>query len=159
MEYATFWRPITKEENALIYEYAPTEIYRATGDSPFNLLIGFNDEYLYERLMKSYNENIPCVYGRYWFEYNYGTDNPALKDIQGKVGYIKREHNFFARVDEYCNVLPIKEHKNYFYSCKIIHNKRELRRYLGKRYFTLSGNCLAKISEFFRKYRGGVIII
>lgn len=40
--------------------------------------------------------------------------------------------------------------------CKKIHS--DLCRYLRKRYFELSADQLGKISEFFKKYPGGVIV-
>lgn len=45
----------------------------------------------------------------------------------------------------------------YRYPKKIIHNRRQLRKYLGKRYFELSDYQLERISMFFKLYPGGVI--
>ena len=55
-----FSRPVTEEEFKLIKEYAPIEIYNLTGDSKENIENGLYDESLYNLLMKSYNENVPC---------------------------------------------------------------------------------------------------
>lgn len=57
-----FSRPITEEEFQKMKEYAPTEIYEFTGKSNLNYMY---DRELYNRLMKSYMLNEPCVYGYY----------------------------------------------------------------------------------------------
>lgn len=58
-----FSRPITDEEFRKMKEYAPREIYQLTGNSKENVESGLYDKNLYDLLMKSYIENIPCVYG------------------------------------------------------------------------------------------------
>ena len=63
-----FSRPITDKEFNLMREYAPREIYYLMGDSQENIESGLYDKSLYNLLMKSYNENIPCVYGNYWWQ-------------------------------------------------------------------------------------------
>ena len=73
-----FSRPITAEEFELIKEYAPTEMYDLIGDSNENIKMGTYDKTLYESLMKSYDENIPCVHGKYWWQLGWGSSNPKL---------------------------------------------------------------------------------
>lgn len=68
-----FSRPITDKEFEKMKENAPKEIYYLTGDSKKNIEIGLYDKNLYDLLMKSYNENIPCVYGFYWWQLGYGS--------------------------------------------------------------------------------------
>lgn len=43
------------------------------------------------------------------------------------------------------------------YPNKVIHNRRELRRFLGKKYFDLTEHQLKRVSMFFKLYPGGVI--
>lgn len=49
------------------------------------------------------------------------------------------------------------EFRIYNYPRKVIHNRRQLRRYLGKRYFELTEFQKERISMFFKLYPGGVI--
>lgn len=61
----------------------------------------------------------------------------------------------FCNSDDYpyfCDVFRV-----YTYPNKVIHSKKELRRYLRKRYFELSKEQLREVSNFFRLYPGGVI--
>lgn len=58
----------------------------------------------------------------------------------------------FVEVDEYYDLFRIGH-----YPRKIIRNRKELRKYLRKRYFQLTDEQLEKISEFFKRYPGGVI--
>ena len=148
-----FCRPLTRDEFELMKEYAPTEIYNMTGNKEDLYDIGLYDESLYKNLMKSYNENLPCVYGKYWWQYGYGSSNPKL--TKGKryfVYEVRGETGLFLHVDYYHDVFRVKN-----YPRKVIHNKRELRRFMRKRYFELSKEQLIEISEFFKKYPGGVI--
>lgn len=73
-----FSRELTREEFELVREYAPAEIMNLTGDTDNNIENGMYDKDLYDRLMKSYHTNVPCVYGFYWWELGYGAGNPKL---------------------------------------------------------------------------------
>lgn len=57
-----FMSPIKEEEFQLMKEYAPTEIFDLTGKTDENIEKDLYDGSLYRMLMKSYKENIPCVY-------------------------------------------------------------------------------------------------
>lgn len=141
-----FSRPITDEEFKKMKEYAPREIYNLTG----NIENGLYDKNLYNLLMKSYNEDIPCVYGKYWWQLGYGEGNPDLEipftcEIRGY-------NKLFVNVPEYNDLFRIKN-----YPKKIITSRKNLRRWMGIRYFKLTEDQLKKCSEFFRKYPYGVI--
>lgn len=140
-----FSRPITEEEFRKMKEYAPTEIYELTGNPNLNYMY---DRELYNRLMKSYMLNEPCVYSYYWWQLGYGCGNPEL----GNINIIKVNGKLFVEVDEYYDLFRIGH-----YPRKIIRNRKELRKYLRKRYFQLTDGQLEKISEFFKRYPGGVI--
>jgi len=148
-----FSRPITEEEFALMKEYATIEIYNLTGNTKENMETGLYDEFLYRLLMKSLKENIPCVYGKYWWQFGYGGSNPNLFNGEHNfIHEIKGDNKLFVNVKEYHDIFRVKN-----YPSKVIHSRRELRRWMRKRYFDLEKWQLEKISEFFRKYKNGVI--
>ena len=151
-----FYRPITDEEFQLMKEYAPTEAYNLCGKTESNIKIGLYDKFLYERILKSINENIPCVYGQYWWSLGWGAGNPKLSKFSSDgdffVNRIRGKENLFVCIPEYGDTFRV-----YGYPRCVIHNRRELRRFMRKRYFELSEQQLQRISEFFREYSGGVI--
>lgn len=139
-----FSRPITEEEFQKMKDYAPTEMYNLAGDPSKSIY----DKRLYDALMNSYTENIPCIGNYQWRHLCYGSGNPDLNGID------IREINWslFVDVEEYYDLFRVEG-----YSEKIIRNRKELRKYLRKRYFQLTDEQLEKISEFFKRYPGGVI--
>lgn len=141
-----FSKPITDKEFEKMKENAPKEIYYLTGDSKKNIEIGLYDKNLYDLLMKSYNENIPCVYGFYWWQLGYGSGiDKTYKEI-GKCSKL------YTDVLEYHDTFRISN-----YPRRIIRSRRDLRRFLRKRYFKLTDKQLERVSQFFREYPGGVI--
>lgn len=148
-----FSRPVTEEEFQLIKEYAPIEIYELSGDSEENIKSGLYDKSLYNLLMKSYEENIPCVYGKYWWQLGYGSSNPELLDGEDNYVHEIRGHKgIFIDIGKYHDIFRVKH-----YPPKVIHSRRELRRWMKKRYFELEDWQLEKVSEFFRENPNGVI--
>lgn len=131
-----FYRPIKEEEFVKMKEYAPIEIYN----------LCYEDKSLYDSLMKSYNNNIPCVYGHYWWELGYGS---GFKN-DFNVTIIKG--NIFVEVKEFHDVFRVKN-----YPRKVVKSRHELRKFMGKNYFKLTDNQLKLISNFFKKYKNGVI--
>lgn len=131
-----FYRPIKEEEFVKMKEYAPIEIYN----------LCYEDKSLYDSLMKSYNNNIPCVYGNYWWELGYGS---GFKN-DFNVTIIKG--NIFVEVKEFHDVFRVKN-----YPRKVVKSRHELRKFMGKNYFKLTDNQLKLISKFFKKYKNGVI--
>lgn len=174
-----FKRPLTEGEFRLMKEYAPTEIYELAGRGNTYLY----DKGLYELLMKSYNEDIDCVYGKKWYQLGYGAGNPkfnnthgsslSVSDIQGKL-YVDMSFGFDICENRYgmslwefektgkLNEIDFPYFHDVFrikgYPRKVIHSRRELRRYLGKKYFELSKYQLDRVSKFFNMYPGGVIV-
>lgn len=150
-----FARPLIKEEFGLMKEYAPTSIMNACGATEENIRYGLYDEYLYDRLMRSYTQDIPCVYGEYWWELGYGSDNPQLlKDNDGDffTHTVRGDTRLYVDIDKYNDIFRVKN-----YPRKTIHNKRELRKFLRKKYFTLTEYQCNKISKFFKLYPDGII--
>ena len=138
-----FSRPITEAEFKLMREYAPIEIY--------NLTLYDDSDSLYKLLMKSYNEDIPCVYGKYWWQLGYGSENPELGE-HNCIHEIRGHKGLFVDVNKYHDTFRLKN-----YPSKVIHSRRELRRWMKKRYFELENWQLEKVSEFFKTYPDGVI--
>lgn len=150
-----FMRPIKEEEFQLMKEYAPTEIFNLTGKTDENIEKGLYDESLYRMLMKSYKENIPCVYKKYWWQLGYGSSNPKLLDDSGHFfcEEVRGHKGLYVSVDEYWDTFRVRN-----YPLKVIHSRRELRRWMRKKYFNLSSEQLERISQFYRENLGGVIV-
>ena len=138
-----FSRPITEAEFKLMREYAPIEIY--------NLTLYDDSDSLYKRLMKSYNEDIPCVYGKYWWQLGYGSRNPELGE-HNCIHEIRGHKGLFVDIDKYHDIFRVKH-----YPSKVIHSRKELRKWMKKRYFELENWQLEKVLEFFKTYPDGVI--
>lgn len=120
-----FSRPVTKEEFKFIKEYAPTEIYNLCGNSKENIEYGFYDKHLYDLLMKPYNEDVPCVYGKYWWQLGYCSNSPNLSN--GEYNYaheIKGHNGLFIDVSECIDIFRVEN-----YPSKVIHSRRNLRRW------------------------------
>lgn len=149
-----FYRPLTKNEFELMKEYAPTDIYNHVGNSDENIKLGLYNKTLYELLMKSYNENIPCVYGDYWWQLGYGIKNSKLAYGEDNfVREIRGESGLFLEVREFIDLFRVDN-----YPRKIIHSRRELRKWMKKKYFDLTEWQLSEISRFFKENPGGIIM-
>lgn len=147
-----FGRPITANEFELMKEYAPIEIYNLTGNSNENIQNGFYDKVLFESLMKSYNQDIPCVYGKYWWQLGYGRGNPKWMNGEAFVYEVRKKNGLFVDIDKYHDTFRIHN-----YPQKVITSRRNLRKFMRKRYFDLEEWQLEKVSEFFKENPGGVI--
>lgn len=149
-----FLRPLTQNEFELMKEYAATDIYNHVGDSEENIKLGLYNKTLYEMLIKSHNENIPCVYGKYWWQLDYGCRNPKLAYGENNfVTEIRGEKGLFLEIREFGDLFRVNN-----YPMKIIHSRRELRKWMRKKYFDLTEWQLSEISRFFRENHGGIIM-
>lgn len=146
-----FSRPITEKEFNLMKEYAPIQIYELTGDSKENIENGMYDKHLYNLLMKSLKENIPCVDGKFWWQLGWGEGNPEL-GTDSFTHEIEGYKNLFVDVPEYHDLFRVRN-----YPHKVITSRRNLRRFMRKKYFKLTSEQLEKCTEFFQRYPGGVI--
>lgn len=146
-----FSRPITNEEFNLMKEYAPLQIYELTGDSKENIENGMYDKHLYNLLMKSLKENVPCVDGKFWWQLGWGEGNPEL-GTDSFTHEIQGYKNLFIDVPEYHDLFRVRN-----YPQKVITSRRNLRRFMRKKYFKLTNEQLEKCTEFFQRYPGGVI--
>ena len=80
-----------------------------------------------------------------------GDCNPELNSCHATC-YISKLKGLYIEVEEYGDTFRVNN-----YTTKIIHSRRELRRWMGKKYFNLSQYQLERVSEFFRNNRGGII--
>lgn len=144
-----FCRPVTEDEFQKMKDYAPTEIYDLIGNSEENDKYGLYDKALYKSLMRSYKENIPCVSGKYWWQLGWGEG--AIEDFF--VHKVRGYRTLFVDVLDYTDTFRVKN-----YPTKVITSRRNLRKWMRKKYFALTNEQLEKISEFFRKYPDGVIM-
>ena len=145
-----FAGPLTDSEFQLMKDYAAIEAEQYADEGLISKAFARN-------VAKSVETNKPCVDGFRWYDYHYGWSNPKLPEEfrhspiisdRGKL-YICADHEFhnIARVS-----IGI-----YTYPHKIIHNKKELRRYIGKRYFNITEEEHDKLTEFWMKYPGGIM--
>lgn len=109
------------------------------------------DKHLYNLLMKSLKENIPCVDGKFWWQLGWGEGNPEL-ETDSFTHEIKGYKNLFVDVPEYHDLFRVRN-----YPHKVITSRRNLRRWMRKKYFKLTSEQLEKCTEFFKRYPGGVI--
>lgn len=152
-----FSRPIDEEDYKLLKEYAYEEALELEYDKD-----------VCDRVKASVEDDKPCIYGRYWYECGFGSGNkkfiekfgynPYLKTIKGKLYWdmalpVEKIHSDDEELKKYFHDTFRIGH----YPRKVIHNRRELRKFLGKKYFELSEEQLERVSEFFRMYKGGII--
>lgn len=148
-----FYRPIKDEEFELMKEYCIKDAEDFWGDTEKNREFNCVDLSQRDLIVKSFRENIPCIDGFYWYQLNYGCHNPKLGE--GFYTYFV-EGKLFVECMEFWD-LGRCEFGIKTYPKKVIHNKRELRKYVGKKYFNLTNEQNKKLSEFWSKYPGGIM--
>ena len=148
-----FSRPITAEEYSWMKEYAVKEAEEIAPDVP-----GL-ENHLVDMVKKSIETDEKCIFGYRWDEMGYGSGNPKLIEkfwtpnsmVHGKI-YVDCCCPNDNDDLKFHDVFRVKN-----YPKKVIHNRRELRRYLGKRYFKLEEWQKERVSKFFKAFPGGVI--
>lgn len=149
--YTWFGRPITNEEFSLMRDYAVKSAEE---------ILSWGEDYgmdksLVNAVRRSVETGEPQtrLYNRTWWQLGYGATNPALgKDFS----VFNKEGKLFVRCDEF-DMTARASIGIYTYPHKVIHNKRELRRYIGKRYFNITPSEHLKLSEFWKKYPSGIM--
>lgn len=179
-----FSRPVTEEEHKLMREWALKDAEEIFGDNTKNRELEketgehYINLYNIGLVKRSLETGERCYYGLRWDEAGFGLGHPELKKrfygkspnleaTEGKLYFdcsipywgnkelesILTEENM-SKVDFpfFHDAFRIEN-----YPRKVIHNRRELRRYLGKKYFELTDFQKARVSKFFEIYPGGVI--
>lgn len=149
-----FERPITDKEFALMKEYAviAAESYLPKDGEDFEC--DFNETHV-EAIKRSVEtgEPQPELYNCTWWQLGYGETNPALGE---DFTVFNKNGTLYVDVGEFHNTAR-ESIGIYTYPRKIIHNKRELRRYLGKKYFNITPREHERLSEFWKKYPNGIM--
>lgn len=77
----------------------------------------------------------------------------ATPELPGSYFHeVKGESGLFVDVEKFHDTFRVKN-----YPSKVIHSRKELRRWMGKKYFELKECQFEMISEFFRENPGGII--
>lgn len=151
-----FYRPITKKEIDELIDNSYQSLFYGFITDPFYRNINFTDESLINELSNNINDLKPyldyaytCVIEKrdplYLIRDGYGgKDGIYTKCIKDKV---------YIEVSKYNDLFRITNYPEY-----VIHNKKQLRRKLRKRYFELDDNILCKLSEFWKENPGGIIV-
>lgn len=82
---------------------------------------------------------------KYWWQLGYGAGDDVYQEIKNGSG-------LYTDVIKYIDTFRVPN-----YPRKIIRSRRDLRKFLRKRYFKLTDKQLERVSQFFREYPGGVI--
>lgn len=175
-----FSRPVTQEEFKLIKDYALTDALNCVS------YMGKQREQFIEAVKRSLETNEPCYYGMNWWQADFGTFNPELVErVSGALitsRYDMHTKQFWYYVDvslpsdyidcnfgTYSAFMDSGDWKRvdfpYFhdvfrvchYNNKVLRRMKDVRRFLGKRYFELTDFQRERLSRFFRMYPGGII--
>ena len=152
-----FSRPVTEEELSVFKSHAIEDAYNLWGDTEENKEFNSVDIDRYIKVKESVENDTD-----YWWKEGYGTriidgknkKNEYVHLING-VLYLdlaRPVYPIFENLKRYHDVFRVKN-----YPSKVIHSRRELRKWMKKKYFDLDDWQLEKISEFFRENPGGII--
>ena len=143
-------RPMTDEEVELMKKYAPIDAEEYFNDGHISTATLNN-------ILKSIETGENCIDGYNWLDYGFGygllqVENPDKFGIMIR----DKDNRLYTTVEDFHDLCR-ESFGVYNYPRKIIHNKKELRRYLGKRYFKITSDEHRQLDEFWSKYPGGVI--
>lgn len=151
-----FYRPATTKEIDELINNSYQSLFYGFITDPFYRNINSTDDSLIKELFNNINDLKP------YLDYAYksvvekrdplylirdgygGSDSISTKCIKDKV---------YIEVTKYNDLFRIHNYPEY-----VIHNKRQLRKKLRKRYFELDNNTLCKLSEFWYENPGGIIV-
>lgn len=150
-----FLRPLTSDEIDIFRSNAineSLEVLKYIEDENGRLTTA--DLNFHNKIVESVNNG-----DDYWLQAGYGTTIGEKEEytryING-IHYLEltwRPNPIFTDIKRYHDVFRVKN-----YPRKIIHNRRELRRFMRKKYFSLTDDQLKTISEFFRENPKGIIM-
>ena len=150
-----FLRPLTNDEIDLFRSNAineALEVLKYIEDENNGLTTA--DLNFHNKIVESVNNG-----GDYWLQLGYGT---TIGEKSESTRYINGVHYLDLNLPPNPIFTDIKRYHDEFrvknYPRKIIHNRRELRRFMRKKYFSLTDDQLKTISEFFRENPKGIIM-
>lgn len=163
--YPWFVRPVTPDEFELMKEYCIEEAYHAlmrwkteSEKRALDTLYGIDPEHYYHLIVKSCMFDMPCLYGKYWYQLGWGSCNPKLSDELSNFKVYWIEDKLYTDIGDEKYLLYVEELRVVkTYPHKVIHNKKELRRYLRKKYFSLSEETHKSLSNLWAKYPGSIL--
>lgn len=152
-----FARPVTKRELEVFKNNAIADAWNLFGDTEDNRKYNSVEIEEYYCVKDSVENNT-----EYWWIHGFGTriiDGSIEKSeytyVRNGILYLDLSrpcYPIFENLKRYHDVFRVND-----YPLKTIHSRKELRRWMGKRYFDLEEWQLNKISEFFRENPGGII--
>lgn len=152
-----FARPVTKEELEVFKNNAIADAWNLFGNTEDNRKFNCVELIEYYRVKNSVENNT-----EYWWLHGFGTriiDGSTEKSeytyVRNGILYLDLSpqcYPIFEDLKRYHDVFRVKN-----YPLKTIHSRKELRKWMGKKYFDLEEWQLDKISEFFRENPGGII--
>lgn len=176
-----FWRPLTDQEFIWMKEYAVTSAEGCFRDETDRYLIDsirksvetgeacFYGMTWYEAGYGAYNPKFIEDFGSEpYVRYIKNRDKTGRDALYVNVAFYHEFINtkFHMTSEEFYEAKPWED-ENYpwFHDCfrvhnypsKVIHNKKELRRFLRKDYFKLTEEQRRRVSKFFELYPGGII--
>lgn len=149
-----YYRPLTEKEFNILKENALEDIEYCFGpsDDPYDIIH-------YKLALNSFINNVPYIDDYYWYDFGFGSKGLNKGLVTDVTGFIRgHKGQLFISVNN-----PVKDRPYYEifrvrnYPLKVIHNRRELRRFLRKKYFDLTVDQLDDISNFFKNNPGGII--
>ena len=140
-----FSRPLTKDELLFLKDDAKKNLNQQN-------LTKKEYELLIEAINK-YDLQVICDYGKLGEAYTYPIDGWIYLDL-GKRSYISEEiyMKTFNITEFFHDNFRVNNYPNW-----IIHNTRQLRRKMKKKWYSLSKEEIEDIHRFFKLYPGGII--
>lgn len=163
-----FYRPITEEEYNMFKDNIQNDISCILED---NELYSLMKKEQVDSFKEECEETKKIIYDSLekgndlWLELGWGTGENRVVKIKGKF-YLQLNSTEIDDSDSYRRkiLIPIPREKAFHdvfrvknYPSWVIHNKRELRRKMRKKYFDLTQEQLDRLHEFWQMYPDGII--
>ena len=139
-----FGKPLTKEEREKLRQSAKSTVQEYFEGEDIS-------KSLYNVLIESIDKDTDIWIKGGWFKFD-----DYIYEVKGKfyidLAHISGENCLFKPKEYFHDNFRVKNYPNW-----IIHNKRELRNKMRKKYFRLTERQLEDISRFFKEYPNGII--
>lgn len=152
-----FARPVKKEELEVFKNNAIADAWNLFGNTEENRKFNCVELIEYQRVKNSVENNT-----EYWWMNGFGTRIMEGSMKKSEYTYV-RDDILYLDLSRPCNPIfdDLKRYHDVFhvknYPLKVIHSRKELRKWMGKKYFDLEEWQLDKVSEFFRENPDGII--